>query len=95
MADVRVAVHGASGRLGRLIVEEAGVAFAGPVPRGGPVPDCDVVVDVTSAEGLAALLPGSRRDGGRSALTRHGGASPPRLVSAPQRRRHAARARRR
>lgn len=57
MADVRVAVHGASGRLGRLIVEEAGVAFAGPVPRGGPVPDCDVVVDVTSAEGLAALLP--------------------------------------
>lgn len=54
---VRVAVHGASGRLGRLIVAEAGSAFAGPVERSGPVPPCDVVIDVSSAAGTASLLP--------------------------------------
>jgi 4-hydroxy-tetrahydrodipicolinate reductase len=53
----RVAVHGASGRLGALVVAELGEAFAGPVERAGPIPDCDVVVDVTSAAGTAALLP--------------------------------------
>ncbi len=52
----RVAVHGASGRLGSLVAREAGDRYAGPVPRGGPVPPCDVVVDVSSAEGTAALL---------------------------------------
>lgn len=53
----RVAIHGADGRLGQLIVQEAGAAFAGAVERGGEIPDCDVVIDVTSAEGLASLLP--------------------------------------
>ena len=53
----RVALCGARGRLGRLIVAEAGERFAGAVERTGPVPDCDVVIDVSSAEGLAALLP--------------------------------------
>jgi 4-hydroxy-tetrahydrodipicolinate reductase len=56
-SPLRVAIHGASGRLGRLIREEAGDAFVGPVPRTGPLPDCDVIIDVTSAEGTAALLP--------------------------------------
>jgi 4-hydroxy-tetrahydrodipicolinate reductase len=53
----RLAIHGATGRLGRLIVAEAGAAYAGPVGRSGPVPACDVVIDVSSAAGLAALLP--------------------------------------
>lgn len=55
--DIRVAVHGATGRLGRLIVEEAGSAYAGAVDRSGPVPPCDVVIDVSSAQGTATLLP--------------------------------------
>lgn len=53
----RVALCGARGRLGRLIVAEAGDRYAGSVERTGPVPDCDVVLDVSSAEGLAGLLP--------------------------------------
>lgn len=61
MADrssgVQVAVHGAGGRLGRLIVAEAQGDFAGPIGRTGPIPHCDVVIDVSSAEGTAALLP--------------------------------------
>ncbi len=56
-AQVRVAIHGASGRLGRLIVKEAGDAYAGPIGRTGLIPDCDVVVDVSSAQGTADLLP--------------------------------------
>lgn len=55
--SARVAVHGATGRLGRLIVAEAGARYAGPVGREGPVPDCDVVIDVSTPEGLAGLLP--------------------------------------
>jgi 4-hydroxy-tetrahydrodipicolinate reductase len=54
---MRVAVSGATGRLGRLVVAEAGPRFAGAVGRTGPVPDCDVVIDVSSPDGLAALLP--------------------------------------
>ncbi len=57
----RVAIHGAAGRLGALISREAGAQFCGEVARTGAVPDCDVVIDVTSAEGLKALL--SRLDG--------------------------------
>ena len=53
----RVAVHGATGRLGRLIVAQAAGAYAGPIARTGPVPACDVVIDVSSADGLATLLP--------------------------------------
>ncbi len=55
--SARVAVHGASGRLGALIVAEAGGRYAGDVDRDGPIPDCDVVIDVSSAQGLAELLP--------------------------------------
>lgn len=53
----RIAVHGATGRLGRLIVHEAGELYAGPVGRGGLLPHCDLVVDVSTPDGLAALLP--------------------------------------
>ena len=54
---MRIAVSGATGRLGRLIVAEAGPRFAGPIGRTGPIPDCDVVIDVSTPEGLTALLP--------------------------------------
>ena len=48
---MRIAVNGAGGRLGKLIVAQAGAAFAGAVQRGGAVPECDVVIDVSSATG--------------------------------------------
>lgn len=57
MSGVRIAVHGATGRLGRLIAAEAGSMYAGSVGRSGPVPDCDVVIDVSTPDGLRALLP--------------------------------------
>lgn len=57
MIAPRIAVCGATGRLGRLIVAEVGAAFAGAVGREGPVPDCDVVIDVSTPEGLRGLLP--------------------------------------
>lgn len=60
-AGLRLAVHGASGRLGRLIVHEAGAACVGAIGRGGLVPPCDVVIDVSSAQGLHDLL--QRLDG--------------------------------
>jgi 4-hydroxy-tetrahydrodipicolinate reductase len=53
----RVAIHGASGRLGGLIAQEAAAAMAGTITRAGPVPECQAVIDVTSPEGLSALLP--------------------------------------
>ncbi len=56
-APVRLAVHGATGRLGRLIVAEAGERFVGAIGRTGTIPECDVIIDVSSAEGTAALLP--------------------------------------
>jgi len=52
----RVAIHGATGRLGQLIAQEAGTACVGEVGRDGPIPDCDVVIDVSSPAGLEALL---------------------------------------
>ena len=52
----RIAIHGAGGRLGQLIASEAGNAYAGPVVPDAPIPGCDVVIDVTSPEGLATLL---------------------------------------
>ena len=57
----RVAIHGAEGRLGTLIANEAGSLYAGTVPRDGSVPSCEVVIDVTSPAGLSALL--TRIDG--------------------------------
>ena len=52
----RVAIHGSTGRLGQLIAEEAGVSFVGSVARTGEIPECDVVIDVSSADGLQSLL---------------------------------------
>lgn len=54
--STRVAIHGASGRLGQLIALEAGADYAGPVLRDGAVPDCDVVIDVSSPAGLTSLM---------------------------------------
>lgn len=58
-APLRLAVHGAGGRLGQLIVAEAERAgvYAGPITRDGGVPDANVVIDVSRPEGTAALLP--------------------------------------
>lgn len=55
--SVRIAIHGATGKLGRLIIEESGDNYAGPVLRDGSIPECEVVIDVSSASGTAALLP--------------------------------------
>ncbi len=52
-----IALHGASGRLGRLIATEAGDHYLGPVVADAALPSADVIIDVTSPEGLAALLP--------------------------------------
>lgn len=54
---IRVAVHGATGRLGRLIASEAGERYAGPIGRTGEIPACDVVIDVSTPDGLSGLLP--------------------------------------
>jgi 4-hydroxy-tetrahydrodipicolinate reductase len=51
---MRLAVHGAGGQLGSLVMELAGDAAA--IPRGGAVPRCGVVLDVSSAEGLSDLV---------------------------------------
>jgi 4-hydroxy-tetrahydrodipicolinate reductase len=61
-----VAVHGASGRLGSLIVAAAthggdgvaaGTSYAGPVGRDGVIPaGASAVIDVSSAAGTAALI---------------------------------------
>lgn len=54
---MRIAVSGATGRLGRLVALEAGTRFAGSIGRTGPIPDCDVVIDVSTPDGLRGLLP--------------------------------------
>ena len=54
---MKIAVSGATGRLGRLVVAEAGERFAGPIGRTGSIPDCDVVIDVSTPDGLRGLLP--------------------------------------
>ena len=54
---LKIAIQGASGKLGKLIVEQCADEYAGPIARTGVVPDCDVVIDVSSAAGTAALLP--------------------------------------
>jgi 4-hydroxy-tetrahydrodipicolinate reductase len=61
-SDIKVAVHGATGRLGTLIVkqlmeEDSQGMYAGAVTRDGQVPaDASVVIDVTRPEGTASLL---------------------------------------
>jgi 4-hydroxy-tetrahydrodipicolinate reductase len=52
-----IAIHGATGKLGRLIVHECGLNYVGSIGRTGAVPECDVVIDVSSALGTAHLLP--------------------------------------
>jgi DNA-binding transcriptional MocR family regulator/dihydrodipicolinate reductase len=59
---VRVAVHGSTGKLGSLIVQHLGsgkynAVYAGPIGRTGEIPDADVVIDVSVAEGTKNLLP--------------------------------------
>ena len=53
--SIRVAIHGASGRLGSLIQDQAG-PMASVIGPEGALPQTDVVIDVSSAAGLAALL---------------------------------------
>ena len=53
-ATCTVAVHGHTGKLGSLIVEHAPCIS---IPRDAAIPDCDVIIDVSSADGLRALLP--------------------------------------
>ncbi len=76
---MRVAVHGASGRLGALIAAEAGAGYAGPVPRGAEPPACDVVIDVSTPAGTAALLPQLR---GQALLVGTTGALPDAALAA-------------
>lgn len=60
-SPLRIAVHGASGRLGSLIVKELTISntFAGSISRGGisGIPEtADVIIDVTLPGGTAALV---------------------------------------
>lgn len=57
MSAARIAVHGHLGRLGRLVVEQAGEQYASPVLPDQPIPDCDVIIDVTAPQGTRDLLP--------------------------------------
>ena len=52
--DCSIAVHGHKGKLGSLIVQHTDCA---PILRNAPVSDCDVVIDVSSANGLRSLIP--------------------------------------
>ena len=56
-SSVSVAIHGATGKLGQLIALHAQEHYAGPIERNGKIPACQVVIDVTSAEGLKQLIP--------------------------------------
>ena len=49
-----IAVHGSTGKLGHLIMTHAPCEA---ILRGQTVPNCDVVIDVSSAEGLTELIP--------------------------------------
>ena len=62
-APLRVAIHGASGRLGALIAglaaQGTGVLYKGAVARGGaplPADDVDVIIDVSLPAGTTALV---------------------------------------
>jgi 4-hydroxy-tetrahydrodipicolinate reductase len=50
-----IGVHGASGKLGSLILNNTTNAVA--IPKRGKLPDCNVIIDVTSAQGTTHLLP--------------------------------------
>jgi 4-hydroxy-tetrahydrodipicolinate reductase len=54
-ANLRIKVHGATGKLGKLILQE-GQGFSESLSRGETPQNCDVVIDVSSAAGTKALL---------------------------------------
>ena len=49
-----IAIHGHKGKLGSLITQHHPCLT---IDRDGPIPDCEVVIDVTSPEGLQTLIP--------------------------------------
>lgn len=51
---MKIALQGARGKLGTLIKEQYPTALI--IERNAPVPEVDVVIDVSSAEGTSALL---------------------------------------
>ncbi len=57
---ISVAIQGAGGKLGSKIAEHLersdNFKYVGPITRESDVPDCDVVVDVSGAEGTKALI---------------------------------------
>ena len=55
MMPLRIAVHGHRGKLGSLISQETTNTVL-PIERDTAIPDCDVIIDVTSPEGLKTLL---------------------------------------
>ena len=57
MSTTKIAVYGANGKLGKMIADHAKDQFVGAIPRTGTIPQCNVIVDVTSAEGLTNLIP--------------------------------------
>ena len=50
---ISIAVHGHTGKLGSLIM---GHSECIAIPRGGTIPTCDVVIDVSSSDGLCDLI---------------------------------------
>ena len=50
---ISISVHGASGKLGSMILKHGGCSIT---TKGGTPPPCDVVIDVTSSQGTADLL---------------------------------------
>ena len=56
-SSVSVAIHGATGKLGRLIAEHAQSNYVGAIARSGAIPACQVIIDVTSATGVKHLIP--------------------------------------
>ena len=51
--SLTIGVHGAQGKLGSLIMQRGQCVS---IAREGSIPDCDVIIDVTSAEGTKQLL---------------------------------------
>ena len=49
-----IAIHGHKGKLGSLITRHNSCL---PINRNDPIPQCDVVIDVTSPKGLQNLIP--------------------------------------
>lgn len=61
MNKIKIAVHGARGRMGSSIVSKIKAQqdkfdYVGSLERDSIVPDCDIVIDVSSAKGTKNLL---------------------------------------